>query len=209
MKKSFYITLIFTTSLFLLALLLNHGIDYIRIDKINNILKENENTLLAQITKEEFLTELKEESCSKIKINELKEQIAETESRIGAYKKISLFNQKEFEILQRKHIFSQLKLYSLIKNMKCEEKIIPLLFFYEEEQEDSSRQGFILQELAKVYEENTALISLNANYDESLVEEMTRTFNITTTPTIIIEEEKLEGIHFEAEIKKILEMHLR
>lgn len=92
----------------------------------------------------------------------------------------------------------------LLKN-KCFADYVNLIYFYKKEpnlQEKSSQrvQSVILTEIKEILGPKVMLIPLATDLDISIINILTKSYNITIAPTLIIENQKFEGIQSQEEI---------
>ena len=138
------------------------------------------------------------------RIYSLKEEMSDVGIDLSRYGKISFFRSSDFDYLKRKYILLQLRFMTLIEevNNQCDENYIPIMFFFEIDDEMSERQGFILDEISDGYKEEVAVFSFDKDYeDEPLVQVMLTRYNITEYPaTVIAKSEIYQGIAYSGQI---------
>jgi hypothetical protein len=83
------------------------------------------------------------------------------------------------------------------------------LFFYEIDNDLSERQGFVLQEVSKSFEDNVVVLSIDKDYeDEPLVQMLVEKYDIRSAPTTIIDDVKKEGLFYAADLGKVIKKRL-
>lgn len=207
--KSLFITLL----IFGFAILFNNFVDFLRINEIVDVMEEHELGRDVFLTQRSFIDSFSEYGCDalKLRFDSLKKEIRKVGVELSTYSRFSLFKKKDFDYLKRKYFLLELELLTLVQKMnsRCGNPYLTVLFFYEIDDGDSERQGFVLDEVSKKFDENLLVLSIDKDYeDEPLLKLMVNIFDIQTAPTIIIGQKKIEGfVYFDelsTEIKKEL-----
>lgn len=204
-------SLLLTVLIFGAGIALNYSFDFLRINSIVQIMNEHEVDSEAYLAQTEFISEFGGDQCEAMnsRIEDLKKEMKKVGDELATYGKLSFFKKKDFDYLKRKYSLLELKFLMIINrlNEQCGHPYTTILFFYEIDHDLSERQGYVLSEINLKYPQNVIVLSFDRGYtDEPLVKILMGKFNITTAPTTIIEETtKLEGLHYEEEIKGIVE----
>lgn len=203
------LSLVLTVIIFAAGILLNYGLDFIRIDVISDVMLEHELSTQAYVVEQEFISFFGGSRCDVMatRIASLKDEIRKVGADLGSYSKFSFFKKKDFDYLKRKYFLLELDFLSRIErlNKECGQSVIPVLFFYEIDDDDSERQGFILQEVSKNFDEFLVVLTLDKDYeDEPLVGLLALRYNVTKAPAIIINGFKREGLVYEKELEAII-----
>jgi len=209
-KHIFLTSLILTILIFAAGIMLNYGLDFIRLNVVSDVMLTHELNTDAYLAEQEFTDFFGGAHCDVMnkRIASLKEEIHKVGTDLSSYSRFSFFNKKDFDYLKRKYFLLQLRLWSHIEklNKECGQSIVPVLFFYEIDQDASERQGFILQEVSKNFEDSVFVVTLDKDYeDEPLVELLALRFNVTRAPTIIVGKMKKEGLVYEKELSDIID----
>jgi len=211
MKKNIFLTsLILTILIFSSAMLINYSLDFFRLGSIMEVMQAHEISSEAYLTEESFIETFGGNKCGALndKIELLKKEIREVGVELAGYGEISFFRKNDYEYLERKFSLLQLKFLASIEklNRECNAPYIPILFFYETDNDLSERQGYILSELNEEYSHNVVSISLDKDYTkEPLVSFLVERHNITSAPTIIIAGQiKYERIVYVKELRDIV-----
>lgn len=200
---------ILTCIIFTAGIILNYGLDFIRIDAITDVMSGHEISTQAYLLEQEMIDLFGGKKCAAmdVRINILKEEIRQVGADLSSYAKFSFFKKKDFDYLKRKYFLLELKFFSLVQgyNAACGQKIIPILYFYEIDQDESERQGFILEDVAKAFDKQVIVLTLDKEYDdEPLVGLLAKKFNVTIAPTIIFDGVKKEGLTYTGELNATL-----
>lgn len=198
-----------TVSIFAAGLMANYGLDFVRFDLLDNNMDEfNVNSALLD-TEQHFLREFSNDACDYMnrKVQNLSEEMRSVGVELSTYGSISTFNQRDFDYLKRRYFLMELKYYALILNLnnECDARYIPVIFFYDPDDEISERQGFILEDLMEDYSKVVS-INLDRTYEgERMVNFLAEYFNVSSSPTLIIDNEiKLEGLHYAGELNSTI-----
>ncbi len=194
-----------TCLIFAAGILLNYGLDFIRIDVISTVMSGHELSTQAYLLEQEMAGLFGGNKCEAMaaRISSLKEEIRQVGVDLSSYSRFSFFKKKDFDYLKRKYFLLELKFFSLVQkyNQDCGRSIIPILYFYEIDQDASERQGFILEDVAKSFDRQVIVLTLDKDYkDEPLVGFLAQKYNVTIAPTIVFDGVKKEGLTYTGEL---------
>lgn len=194
-----------TCLIFAIGILLNYGMDFIRITAITDVMSDHELSTQAFLVEQEFVDLFGGNKCDIMdsRISQLKEEIRQVGNDLSSYSRFSFFKKKDFDYLKRKYFLLELKFFSLVQkyNQECDKPLIPILYFYEIDHDASERQGFILEDVAKAFDRQVIVLTLDKDYeDEPLVGLLAKKYNVTRAPTIIIDGLKKEGLVYTGEL---------
>ncbi|MBN1644725.1 hypothetical protein JW851_01625 [Candidatus Woesearchaeota archaeon] len=207
-------SLVLTIVIFILGILLNYGLDFIRLGSIMEVINEHELSTDAYLAEALFSDVFDSNKCTVMnaRINSLKMEIQRVGVELGSYSCFSFFNRKDFDYLKRKYFLLELQFLSLITkvNNECNNPYVPILFFYEIDDDLSERQGFILQEISREFEDNIVVLSIDKDYeDEPLVKMLLQKYEITKAPTTIIDDVKKQGLFYVNELNQIVKKKIK
>jgi len=213
-KNIFLTSLLLTILIFITGILLNYGMDFVRINIISDVMISHELSTESYVIEQEFINTFGGARCDVMnkRIASLKDEIRQVGADLGSYSRFSFFKKKDFDYLKRKYFLLELEFLNHIENLnkECGQSVIPILFFYEIDQDDSERQGFILQEVSENFEESVVVITLDKDYeDEPLVELLALRYNVTMAPTIIINGFKRDGMIYDKELSNIIKEKIK
>lgn len=208
-QNVFLTSLVLTVLIFAIGMLLNYGLDFLRMDSINEVIASHERNTDAYLTEALFADVFAGSKCEVMdaRILDLKKEIQQVGVELSSYSRFSLFNRKDFDYLKRKYFLLELRFLSLVLqvNDACNKPYVPILFFYKIDDDLSERQGFILQEVNKEYENSVVVLSIDKDYaDEPLVAMLVSKYNIVSAPAIIVDDVKKEGLTYAAELNPIV-----
>lgn len=207
-------SLLITILIFSSGVILNHFFDFYRINEIKTVMRNHELDSDAYRVERLFSEVFDEEACEVMtaRFFGLKEEIKKVGADLSTYSRFSIFRKTDYDILKRKYILLQLKFYALLKqlNADCGQPYLPVLFFYTIDEDESERQGFILEDLANSYKNQVVILAIDKDYkDEPLVPLLVEHYGITRTPAVVINEEVTFGLHYVGQINGSVQKFLR
>ena len=212
-KKILWQSLLLTILIFATGILINHVLDTVRISIIEDVMITHEIDSEAYRVERFFTETFGGEECEIMisRISDLKEEIRQVGEDLGSYSRFSFFRRKDYDYLKRKYFLLELRFLALIEkiNSECGKPYVPILFFYEIDDDASERQGFILQDLNK---DNDQLIVLpiDKDYeDEPLVTLLTKNYNVTSAPTLVIDGEAHTGLIYTGVLNATIQKKLK
>ncbi len=204
-----------TIIIFTIGILLNYGLDFLRIATIESVISEHDLSTQAYLIEKEFAESVGSDTCDimNARIAKLKAEIRQVGGDLSSYSRFSFFKKQDFDYLKRKYFLLEIRFLTLINavNNECGHPYVPILFFYEIDDDLSERQGFILEEFSKEWEQQVVVLPIDKDYaDEPLVKVLVDHYSITTAPTLIIDGEKIEGMYYQGQLAaRVREMLLR
>ena len=213
-KKVVWRSLLLTVLIFAVGMLLNHFFDGFRIDTIAGVMRVHELDSESYEVERGFTDAFGEEGCAAMtaRIGDFKEEIRKVGEDLGSYSKFSFFRKTDYDYLKRKYFLLELNFFSLLKllNQECDNPYLPIVFFYEIDDDASERQGYILQELSKEYKREIVVLSLDKDYaDEPLVKVFAQSYNITGAPALVIAGTVYRGLHYMGPLNATIQKRLR
>ena len=132
--------------------------------------------------------------------------------RIESYDKAS-FLTDDLELEKKKYALLKVEFWlnSIVLKERCEAEYVNLVYFFANDPEfeiesEQSTQSEILKDLKEKYGKDLMLIPLPIDMDISIINIMKGTYDISKTPTILINERiKLEGLQSLDEIESLIE----
>ncbi|MGC9059286.1 MAG: thioredoxin family protein [Candidatus Aenigmatarchaeota archaeon] len=143
------------------------------------------------------------------KANEISVEAGKLGSYLESFKEISKFNVKEIEILKDKYFVSNLQLWLYMRRLReeCNYSAVTILYFYTSVSkcEDCMAQGIVLDRLKKENPEKYMIFALDIDSNLGIVKALTKYFNVTSVPTVIINEKvKMEGFSSKEKIEEVV-----
>jgi len=207
--RCFYLTVL----IFILGIIINYGVDFVRIDSISDSIKEHELRTESFSVETSFLETVGGNNCDVLDRNmrDLTKELRDVGSKLGSYSGFSWFNRNDFDYLKRKYFLLELRLYSLVLdlNNECAHPYAVALFFYKIDDAASENQGFVLDSLGNRYPDKLLVLSFDKDYkDEPLVSFLINQYNISDAPITIIDKNRFEGYVSEAQLTKSIDYWL-
>lgn len=202
-KRLYLITGIITLVIFLLGILLGIFIEGERVKYIEVKTREQKINFDSLQLQYLYLSMVGEKEGCPAFLATLKNYMGDTEKmrlRLEDYLKKSSIHTKEFELLKRDYIISQLNYWILSKKTKelCKTDFVTILYFHSKDCRDCENQGYILDYLKKLFSDKLLIFSLDVKFDEEpIIFILTNRYNVSETPTIIIEDKKFVGFTHE------------
>jgi len=207
-------SLLLTILIFTVGIIVNHLLDYVRIGAIVDVMQEHELDRDAYHVEYLFANTFEENTCEAMttRIRRLKEEMRKVGEDLSTYSRFSFFKRKDYDYLKRRYFLLQLQFLTLVQriNAECANPYLPIIFFYQIDDEESERQGFMLQDVSRTFESQAIVISLDWEYeDEPLVSALVDAYNVTDAPTIIIGDKKITGLTYTGQLNTTVIRTLR
>ncbi len=209
-KEIYAMTIIVGTAIFVLGFYVGGLINQNKIRAI-----ENQNELLSIRIENINLAMKMLESMNDTKITcdymneQLKESLKERMKIVEELQRTEKLDAKKFDITKRKYTLSLINIWLLSKERDriCGTKTPIILYFYAIGDERSREQGKILDHVVYEYErdgKNLTVLSIDKNFDMSIISILEKDLNVTSAPTIIIDGKKFDGLTKEDVIENYL-----
>ena len=105
---------------------------------------------------------------------------------------------EEYVLIKKEYILTEIRYWMLAKDAKtfCDADFVPVLFFYlrDEDCDSCSTQGHILTYVKEKLRENVLIFSLDAASDDPMIGLLKNTFNVTSTPSVVIDQTLYSGL---------------
>jgi len=136
------------------------------------------------------------------KLEDITSRITFMENSLGKENKQVLEIKKYYSLIEVNH-------YLLMKNRKekCGSDYNLVLFFYsnKDNELESEKQGYVLSNLKTKYtSDKIKIYSFDTGLDLDMIRTLIYFYNVTTAPTVIINEEKIEGFQDKEEVEKLI-----
>jgi hypothetical protein len=211
-KKRHIIALIFTIIIFSSGLIFGYlaaNLSYSSIEKINEQQKVEYESLQLQYN---YMSDLLETKNCPAALQTLEKNINILEKarfRLEKYTK----KDNSLTTLKREYILSEIRYWFLVKKTKeiCEQDTVSILYFYSPEDcIDCETQGEILTYLKDKLKEKVLIFSIDSTFvEEPMVSILKKAYGVESTPSLIIENEKHEGLIKQEEVLKEICMHYK
>ena len=116
-----------------------------------------------------------------------------TRIRLENFDREATLNKNELELLKNEYILAQIRYWLLAERTRklCGSDIVSILYFVSDEKEcpDCDKQAFVLTYLKKKFKDKLLVFSFDSKFEsEPMISLLKKAYNITTYPTIVIED---------------------
>jgi|SRR3989344_546232 len=207
-KRIIFVSLFITILIFLAGLLLGLSLDDTRVNDIITNLNQNELNRESYLVEQDFIKNLGGGTCylSDQRINTLSGELTKLGQLITRYEPKGILREDEYEYLKRKYFLLEIKTYTFFTTLRkeCDYNFNTVLFFYDINHQESLNQGYILDSLVES-KKDVHVFSLDRNFEESSLETVKFHYNISYSPSLIINDKiRKEGLASLEELKEIL-----
>ena len=126
--------------------------------------------------------------------------------RLSNYKNRAIYKKDTFSLNYRQYALEEIKYWTLSDKIKesCNEDIVRILFFFTSACDECATQGFVLDYFKKLLGDKLLVFSFNSKLaeEEPLIKTLLAQFNITKYPSLVIEDQKTEGLNDRAILKE-------
>lgn len=197
-KKFLLLSLGISVMIFTAGLLLGISLDDTKTSDIISNINQNELNSESYNVEKDFLNVFGGDKCtlSNPRLNDLSEESAKIGRLLTKYESTNTLKNPEFNYLKRKYTLLEIKTYTLFTSLKkeCNYNYTTILFFYDNNDDTSTRQGYVLDTLVKI-SQNIHIFSFDRNFNDPALETLKIHYNITQSPSLIINNrEKKEGL---------------
>ena len=147
-------------------------------------------------------------SCSIIQheLGDTMTQAAELGKEITSYQN-EKFKDEGYIQTKKDYTLIQIRYWSYLERLKQEcnnTNFITILYFYSGECGDCSKQGLILDYLKQTHPNNVMNFALDYDVDLNVIRLLKSVYNVTTTPTLIINDKKYTGLVELCQLEEVL-----
>ncbi|MEK6923107.1 MAG: thioredoxin family protein [Nanoarchaeota archaeon] len=201
-------TLIITIFVFAAGILVGSTFDTYQTDELLLSIRQNELEAQSFLVEQQFVETFGGQCDSMIsRVENVQKSIADTGRKLTLLENSRKYEGAEdFEYLKNKHLISKIQFFTLLKNFEetCGVNYDIILFFYQVNHSESITQGFSLDELADK-NPDVVILSIDKDYEkEPLVSLLVVRYNVEKAPTLIINDEKIEGFTSTANIESYI-----
>ncbi len=204
LTKAFFVSIVIGILIFSLGLFSGYGLDLLRVKDVSISISEIELQTLDYITSQEFLDTFGGDYCNLLdaRLSKITPELVDIGQTLTDYEKRNIFSGDEYKLLKSKYFLLEIRAYTLFTrlNKECNLNVNLILYFYEQNHENSERQGYVLDTLVKS-DSNVHIFSFDKDFE--IVNFLVDRYKIEKAPTIIINEDKrFEGLTFLGDIRE-------
>jgi hypothetical protein len=206
LTKAFFVSIIIGSLIFSLGLFVGYGFDVLRIKDVSGSLSDTELQTLDYITSKEFLDTFGGDNCDFLnrQLSGISPQLFEIGQKLVSYEERNIFSGDDYKLLKSKYFLLEIRAYVLFSklNKECDSNLNLILYFYEQNHEDSKRQGYVLDKLVETTE-NVNIFSFDKDFE--IISFLVSRYDIQNAPVIIVNEKtRFDGLTFLGELKEAL-----
>ena len=203
--KSRFIAAFFIAAFtFLLIIMATNYINDTKITKLNNIYDSIRIDAMNAEVQYEIISE---NPCLALNFNPISDELFELGQKLTSME--NSLGKKNQQVLDLKKYYSVLEIrqYLFVKkaSKQCNKSATPILYFYSNEEDcaDCEQQGFILNyirnELPDIH-----VFSFDSNLESSPVKALILNYNVTSVPSLVINQKTYAGLRDSDEVTKII-----
>jgi len=211
-KEKYVVAGIITALIFFLGLMLGFIMEDQRYQTISEINQEQEVSYLSLQLQYLYLSSSSNyDNCPILSatLKDAVEDLSNSLSKVIAYEEENNIADKNRGILtMRRYALDNLRYWLLASESKkkCDLNIATILYFYSSECPSCPNQGTILTYFKKLFGEQVLVfpINLDLREEEAMVDVTALQFNVTKYPTIVIDDQKYEGVVRKEQLQGII-----
>lgn len=144
-----------------------------------------------------------------VAINNAVEELLSSLEQVENYKEVSGTQQDNFDVIKRRYILDNVKYWLLVKKAEdvCGADRLSVLYFFSEKKcPHCSDQGVILTYYKKIYGEQLLVFPIDVDFmdSEPVIDVLINAYNITTYPSLVIEDTLYSGMVSKGDLSEII-----
>lgn len=212
-KEKYVLAAVITLTIFAFGVILGFVLDDWRIDSIERANKEQEVNYMSLQFQYLYLSALTETNASCLvlhtALDDSVRQLSRSLDEYQAYRKDTTINVGDYLIIGRRYLIDNLRYWFLAQKSKdkCAIDLVNILYFYSAKHcPECPDQGTILTYFKKLYGEKVLVFPIDVDLEssESLITILKVRYNITTYPSLVVSDEKYEGMLSKDELGEII-----
>ncbi len=198
-KRRYVLAGILTAMVFVLGLLLGLVIEGKRVELVQDASEEAKVAISSLQLQYAFIDQLSQVGNCADFMNAFGKNVENLETariKLSNYQDQATVNRREFELLYRNYITSQVQylLLSMKAKKLCSSDIVNVQYFFSEDCKSCDDQSFVLTFLKQKFGQRLFIFGFDASFrKEPLLDLMVSTYNVTDFPTLVIENTKYVG----------------
>lgn len=198
-KRRYVLAGILTAMVFVLGLLLGLVIEGKRVELVQDASEEAKVAISSLQLQYAFIDQLSQVGNCADFMNAFGKNVENLETariKLSNYQDQATVNRREFELLYRNYITSQVQylLLSMKAKKLCSSDIVNVQYFFSEGCKSCDDQSFVLTFLKQKFGQRLFIFGFDASFrKEPLLNLMVSTYNVTDFPTLVVENTKYVG----------------
>jgi hypothetical protein len=207
-KRLLFLSAILSSLIFIAGIFIGYSLEGARESEVVHNIRQNELDTESFILEQQFLDELGGDKCGILsnRVLELQPALTTIGRQLGKWED-SDFKQEDFDYLKRKYFITEIRYLMLLETLKenCNSNYNVILFFYRIDDDESTRQGYVLDDIV-TEGDNVVVLSIDQDYlEEPTIDILKAKYDIDTAPSLIINGRKISGFIPEDDLKDILD----
>ena len=198
-RRRYILAGILTAMIFVLGLLIGVVVEGKRVQLIQDVSQESKVDIGSLQLQYAFMDQLSQVgNCVAFEkgFNKNLESLETARIKLANYQSDATVNRREFELLQRNYIISQVEymLLSMKAKSLCKTDVVNVVYFFSKKCDQCDDQSFLLSFLKQKFGDRLFLFGFDTSFDkEPLLNLLVTTYNVQDYPTLIIEDKKHVG----------------
>lgn len=198
-KRRYVLAGILTVMVFVLGLLLGLVIEGKRVELVQDASEEAKVAISSLQLQYAFIDQLSQIGNCADFMNAFGKNVENLETariKLSNYQEQSTVNRKEFDLLYRNYITSQVQylLLSMKAKKLCNSDTVSVQYFFSKDCKSCDDQSFILTFLKQKFGQRLFIFGFDTSFkSEPLLNLMVSAYNVTDFPTLVIENRKYAG----------------
>ena len=198
-RRRYILAGILTALIFCLGLLIGFVSEGKRVELVQDAAEEAKLAIGSLQLQYAFIDQLSQVGNCGAFTNAFEKNIENLETariKLANYQAQATVNKREFELLHRNYITSQVEylLLSMKAQKLCKSDVVNVQYFFSKDCPTCDDQSFVLTFLKQKFDQRLFLFGFDTSFvKEPLLNLMVSTYNVTTFPTVLIEDKKFEG----------------
>ena len=211
-KEKYILAAILTTLLFVLGVALGMLVDNERLRGLEQTNKYQELDFRSLQFQYLYLTSLEDEknSCPVLRatLQRTVRDLSESLDKYQNFKDDTQLNDEDYQVLGRRYLLDNLNYWLFASKSKkaCGLDVVSILYFYNDKCTICPDQGVILTYFKTVHGDKLLVFPIDTGFSSSepIIDIFLNRFNVTTYPTIIVENKKFEGVIGRNQLRQII-----
>lgn len=213
-KYRYILAAVLTVTVFVMGVLFSNMMDAQRYQSLKNRIQQNSVEMESRQLQLSYLKSPEVNSCRALEagLTDIVKGYNARLSDVQQYQKNSFFNRQQFRIVKREYVLSGIRYWMYAQRLrdKCNYSANTVLFFTrnlfgKSNCDKCTSLGSKLTLLKKKYEDELLIFTIPTSLDDGAVEMLERQYNITETPSLVINgRKKIEGKYTVNQVEKKL-----
>ncbi len=209
-KDKYVVAGIITLVIFCMGIFLGMVVENKRVDLLETVYRQEAVHFQSSQIQYDFIqSHISNSSCGFVfdAYHQSLKDLDDTTVRLEAYSTNERINSGQFDILKREFLLTEIKYWLLADQIKevCAVDMVPILYFHDTQKAcpECDGQSFVLTYLKKKFGQNVLIFSFSvSDTNEPMVELLKTEFNITQTPSVVVNNFRTSGYVSRTDLEK-------